>query len=107
MNPGALSHLVRIEHQTSTKSAIGENLETWVTFASGWAGIEHLSGTEGLNLRAAGSEITTRIRMRYIPGVKASMRIVYGTDIYNIVEPPTSPFEKKRELVMLCRRDAD
>ena len=107
MRAGALSHLVRIEYQTSSKSAIGEDIPVWATFASGWASIEHLSWTEGINLRAAGSEITTRIRMRYIPGVKASMRIVYGTDIYSIVEPPVSPFERKRELLMMCRRDAD
>lgn len=107
MNPGGLSHLVRIESRTeTTRSAIGEEVVTWATFASMWASIEPIRGEEGLTLRAQGSEITTRIRMRYIPDVKPAMRVVHGDDVYSILEV-YSPREKRRELEMLCSRDAD
>lgn len=107
MNPGGLSHLIRIEYKSdATRTGIGEPVVTWATFASIWASVEPLRGNEAIALRMQGAEISTRIRARYIPGVKSSMRVVHGDDIYNIVEA-YSPREAKRELEMLCSRDAD
>ena len=107
MNPGGLSHLIRIEYKSgTTRTAIGEEQVTWATFASVWAWLEPLRGLEAISLRMQGSEVTTRVRIRYIPGVKPSMRVVHGDDVFQILEV-YSPLEKRRELEMLCRKDAD
>lgn len=107
LSGGSLSHLIRIEYESgTTRSAIGEPVLTWATFASVWASVEPLRGNEAIALRMQGAEISTRIRTRYIPGVKPSMRVVHGDDIYNIHEA-YSPFERKRELEMLCSRESD
>lgn len=107
MNAGMLDHLVRIESKTeTTRSAIGEEVVVWATFASTWASIEPMRGNEAVALRMQGAEMSTRIRTRYLSGVKPAMRVVDGDDVYNILEV-YSPREKKRELEMLCSRDAD
>lgn len=107
MNPGLLTHKVAIEYISgTTRSAIGEELPTWSVFACLWARVEPLRGIESINLRMEGAEMTTRIRTRYIQGVKPAMRIKQGADTYQILEV-YSPLEKRRELEMLCRKDAD
>ena len=107
MRAGSLQHRVEIQHQTgTTRSAIGEEIPSWTVFAIRWASIEPLRGNEFISLRMQGSELTTRIKTRYLDGVKAAMRVVHGTDVYNIIEA-YSPFAKKRDLEMLCIRDAD
>ena len=107
MKAGRLRHSVTIQQDSgTTRSAIGEIVANWTAFATVWASVEPLRGTEAITLRMEGSEITTRIRTRYVDGVKPAMRVLHGTDLYNIVEV-FSPQERKAELEMLCRRDAD
>lgn len=44
----------------------GTEVITWVTLHSVWAAVEPLSGREYIISQSAQSEVTTRIRMRYL-----------------------------------------
>jgi SPP1 family predicted phage head-tail adaptor len=47
------------------------------------AAIEPLSAREFLSAKSMQSEVTTRIVVRYRPGLNATMRIKHGSRIYN------------------------
>lgn len=83
-----LRERVRIERPDETQvSATGTRVPTWTTVADRIpAEVTPLRGREYIDIRAAASEITTRIRLRYRPGMNPAMRIVHGASIYNIVE---------------------
>ena len=83
---GRLRHRVTIEQPTITQNPLtGEITEGWSTFAANIpAAIEDLSARDFIQSAAMQSEITTRITVRYLPGIKPNMRVVNGDTIYNI-----------------------
>lgn len=83
---GKLRHRVTIEQPTITQNPLtGEITEGWGAFASNLpAAIEDLSARDFIQSAAVQSEITTRITVRYLPGIKPNMRVVNGDTIYNI-----------------------
>ena len=83
---GKLRHRVTIEQPTVTQNAqTGEITEGWSVFAANIpAAIEDLSARDFIQSAAMQSEITTRITVRYLPGIKPNMRVVNGDTIYNI-----------------------
>lgn len=107
MKSSWLRHQITIQRDTGTASSvIGEDLPVWEDFITLRASVEPLHGNEAINLRMQGAEITTRIRTWYVAGVKPAMRVLFCDDVYNILEV-YSPLEKRVELMMLCRKDAD
>ena len=70
MRAGRLRHRIRIEARTDTVVS-GNTVTTWATFA------EHIP---------AAIETTTNILIRWLPGIKPSMRAVDEDDgtIYNL-----------------------
>jgi SPP1 family predicted phage head-tail adaptor len=67
-------------------NAKGNRTEAWVAFATDIpAQIEPLSARELFAAQAAQSEVTTRITIRYLPGLTAAMRIKTADGVlYNI-----------------------
>jgi len=85
---GRLRHRVVIEDRAETRDADGDPLPvTWSTFADKVpAEIAPLSARDLVAAQAAQSEVSVRITIRWLPGLKARMRIrdlVEGT-VYNI-----------------------
>ena len=83
---GRLRHRVTIEQPVVTQDqTTGAIVETWGAFAERVpAAIEPLSARDFIQSAAMQSEITTRITVRYIVGLKPNMRVVHGSTIYNI-----------------------
>lgn len=87
MNPMAqrLRHRVTIEHVTETRDADGGVVTAWATLHSKVpAEIVPLSGREFMAAQAAQAGITARLTIRYMAGITPKMRVVHGSDIYNI-----------------------
>ena len=85
MASGKLRHRVRIEEQVhATDEDTGAVSTSWQFVAVVWAAIEPLSAREFIAAAATQSAITARITIRYRPGMRASMRILHGSSIYNI-----------------------
>jgi SPP1 family predicted phage head-tail adaptor len=85
---GKLRHRITIQQPAITQDAqTGEITEGWSTFAANLpAAIEPLSARDFIQSAAMQSEITTRITVRYLAGIKPAMRIVDAAtgSIYNI-----------------------
>lgn len=68
------------------------------------ADITAISGRELIAAQAVQSKISTRIKLRYLPGLKASMRIVHRTDIYNVEGLIPDPDSGNRFVTAMCSR---
>lgn len=63
----------------------GEATETPSTFATVWASVVPWQGREFTEAGQLSAEISTRFHIRWIDGLKATMRVSYDSKIYEIV----------------------
>lgn len=102
MNPGQLDQRVLISRFTSEPDEIGQPIEAWVTLATVWAAVEPQAGREFVAGGAAQSELTTRIRLRYRPGLTSGDRVTHDGRVYD-VQSVIDYRSAKREIVLMCR----
>ena len=82
---GRLRHRITIQSLTVGQDVdTGEETESWSDlYTSVPAAIEPISVREFISSKAAQSEITTRIVIRYRAGLTPTMRILHKGKIYN------------------------
>lgn len=88
MRAGALRHNVTIQQLTEADDNQGGYTSTWTTFATAAATVAPVKGEEMLEHKKLESTITHKIFIRYISGVTAKMRIVFGSRTFEIVGAP-------------------
>ena len=105
MRLGPLRHPLLIERPIQIQDATtGDLTESWETFAEVKGSIEPLSAREFIAAKATQAEYTSRIRIRYIPGVLPSMRVIDIREdtVYELAGPPlTDPRSGKHWLTLL------
>jgi SPP1 family predicted phage head-tail adaptor len=110
MNPGDLKHrgtfrsLKRDVDGNPLVDAAGQPTGEREDFATVWCAIEPLSSRWREYFAAAqvNSEVTIRIRTRYLDGVDPSMLFVSGAHIFEILSI-IHPELAKRELHLMCK----
>jgi SPP1 family predicted phage head-tail adaptor len=102
MKAGDLKHKITLQTCTPTNNSNLEAIPTYSNFATVWAAIESISGKEYWESKTVTAETVVRIRIRYIPGVLPTMRIVYGSRIFHI-DAILHLHEQKREIHLMCR----
>ena len=102
VSAGSLKRKLTIEYKTQLADAYGSLVDTWGTHATWWASINPITGREYVSDGKVNSEVTTRIRGRYLNGVSPIMRVKYGTRIYSIVAVINIE-ERNREIELLCK----
>lgn len=105
IDPGRLRERVTIQQATATRNRIGETVQTWGTFAEVWASVEGLSGREVLQSGQQQTEVTHRVRMRYVTGLTQQMRLSWRGRTLEI----TSLLEhaNRTEHELLCTEDVE
>lgn len=81
---GKLQHRIVIEEQEASQDSNGDTVKEWTTFATVWAAIEPLSARDFISAQSVQSEVTARITIRALEGLKPRMRIVHRGKYYNI-----------------------
>jgi len=99
---GRLRHRVEIQRQVSTIDTSGETVIAWQTVDTVWAAIEPLSAKEFMAAQQMGSEISTRVTIRFRADVVASMRLLHGAAIYNIQGVLADPDSGIEYLTLPC-----
>lgn len=102
MKAGQLDQRVQIIRLVEGYDEIGQPLTDWLPIVSTWGAVEPLAGREYIAAAAAVSEVTTRIRLRYRPGITSADRVSHEGKVYGI----TSVIDHRsdhRELVLMCR----
>ncbi len=82
---GMLYHRVKVqEDQGTTKNAMGEPIEDWVTIKTRYAKIEPLTGREYWDAQQIKSNVTHTVTMRFCEGLTTKMRLVFQGRIFNL-----------------------
>jgi SPP1 family predicted phage head-tail adaptor len=103
LDPGRLRERVTIQSATEVRNAIGEVTQTWATYVERWASVEGLSGREVLLRGQQQTEVTHRVRMRYVDGLTQQMRIVWRDRTLEIASLLEHANRTEHEL--LCTED--
>ncbi len=98
---GSLRHRVTIQEATETRGTDGAVVQTWGTFATVYAEIVPLNGSEDYVAQGLNASVVYRITTRYVPDVVPKMQIVWGEREFDIVSVRNLD-ERNRWLVMNC-----
>ncbi len=99
---GSLRHLITIEHQVASENSLGEPSMAWEAFASNVRSeVKPISGRAYMEARQAQSEVSHRVRIRYLPGVAAHMRVIFE-DRRMEIEAVIDFEERHQEMLLMC-----
>jgi SPP1 family predicted phage head-tail adaptor len=102
MKAGQLDQRITVERlETTVDPDYGTSTDEWVPLMTAWAAVEPLSGREYLAGLMPVAAVTTRIRLRYRPGIKPADRVVHVGTIYRI-QSVIDTKSANRELVLMC-----
>lgn len=101
MNAGDLNRRVTIQQRATGQNAYGEPNTGWTDVATVWAAIADVNGREFMAAQATQNAVQTKITIRYRPGIVAAMRVVHGSDIYNI---EAVLGQDRQALLLMCSR---
>lgn len=106
INPGELRHRITIQKCNSNQNNYGEidinATITWSDVVTVRAGIYPISGKEFFAAETVNSEITHKVKIRYIEGISPNMRIKFNNRIFSI-ESVINFQERGIELQLLCK----
>lgn len=103
MRAGQLRDRVTIQQSTIAIESDRSRTATWSTFAERWARVEDLAGDERFSAQQVKAEVTAQIRLRYLSGLTPLMRVVHGSDTYQI-EAVIDVGGAGKEHLLLCSR---
>ena len=84
IDPGRLRERITIQQATESRNALGESVQSWTTFAERWASVDGLSSREVLLTGQQQTEVTHRVRLRYVEGFASTMRILWRGRVLEI-----------------------
>ena len=84
IDPGKLRERVTIQAATETRNAMGETTQAWSTFVERWASVQGISAREFLLSGQQNTEISHRVRLRYVEGLTSTMRILWRGRVLEI-----------------------
>lgn len=104
MKAGSLRHRIQIEERVVALDSDGERTEDWDDVFGMLipAEINPLSGRELVAAAAVHSKVSTRIRIRYRPGVTANQRAVHRGTYYSIEAVTPDQKSGVRYLTLHC-----
>ena len=102
MRAGNLRQRVTIKSKSATQDAYGDEVITWVSWATVWAAVEPLQGREFMAAKQITAEVTTRIRIRYRRGILPEWRVTFGSINYDILSIIHIE-EREREIHLMCQ----
>ena len=99
--PGQLRERVTVQQPTRTTTDLGESQLSWSTYATRWASVEGVSSREALQFGQQQVEVTHKVRMRYLNGLTAQMRLQWRSrtlDVVSVLE-----YGNRSEHVLICQ----
>ena len=101
MRAGKLRRRLIIQQAIESQGPTGEMSVVWSTFATVYGSVEPIRGREFWAAKEIQTEVTTRIRIRYLEGVNPKMQIVDGAKLYWI-NTVIDPEMRHIELQLMC-----
>lgn len=79
MRSGPLREVVVVESPVESRNALGEAVQTWETYAVRRASVEAVGYSESVRRQQTGGELSHTVRVRFVPGVRGSMRLRWAS----------------------------
>lgn len=102
MKIGHLRHRITIQKYEEYRNEWNEPIKEWVDWATVWASIEPISGREYWANVQIQAEVSHRIRIRYLPAVEPTMRVIFRGREFEI-ESIINWQERNIDLQLMCR----
>lgn len=107
MQAGKLRHKVAIYKYGESKDAVGGIVKAYTLFTYAWASVQPMLGREHFTEQRVSTEQTHRINIRYISGVESTMRIVWGTRVFEVIGAPINYMEQNKYLTFNVKETFD
>jgi SPP1 family predicted phage head-tail adaptor len=101
IDAGKLRERVTIQQASESRTAMGEVVQTWATYTDRRASVEGISSRELLQMGQSQTEASHRVRLRYVTGLKTSMRLLWRNRILEIVS--LLEHDNRTEHELLCQ----
>lgn len=105
LSAGELRDRITVQRRVNAQDPVtGETRVTWIDqWTNIPANIDDMSARDRFASQAIQPEVTTRIVIRYLPGLTSEDRIVdaVGGDVYTIEGPPIRDKDSRREYMTL------
>lgn len=98
---GTYDRKVTIQQASETQAETGEVSRSWTTFATRRAEVVELGGDELVQAQQVVQRVSHRVRLRWLDGVTAKMRLLYGARTLEVAAVRES-IARQRELELLC-----
>ena len=82
----AMNHRIVIQKQEIVKNEYGERIEVWEDFRRAWAEVRPTTGRTFWSAQQINSEITHQVVMRYVSDIKPSMRVIFKSRTFEILQ---------------------
>ena len=103
---GKMRHRITFQSFSGAVDSFGDPLQgddsQWTDVATLWAAIDPVSGKEFYVVQQSQSEVTHKVRCRYLPGLTTAMRIKYDGRLFKIIS--ILDWEERHEsLLIMCK----
>jgi SPP1 family predicted phage head-tail adaptor len=106
MRSGNLNKQITFQYKTKVTDGMGGFVVTWNDAATVWAKISTLRTDEAIIAMQTTGTAIHNVVIRYRSDVKASWRIKYGNDYWDIIGPPIDVNKEHRWLDIKCKETA-
>ncbi|WP_366923873.1 phage head closure protein [Metallumcola ferriviriculae] len=104
MRIGKLRHRVTIQEYVASRDSFGAENPEWIDLKTVWANVSPVSGKEYFASQQLSAEITTKIMMRYRPGITPKMRVIFDDRIFEIISVINLE-SQNIELNLMCKEE--
>ena len=105
IDPGKLRERIVVQQATEKRNALGETTLEWATFAERWASVDGISAREFFLSGQQQTEVTHRIRLRWLQGLTGNMRVSWRGRILEIAS--CLEHNNRSEHELLCTERVD
>jgi SPP1 family predicted phage head-tail adaptor len=102
---GALRHRITVQNKSASSDGMGGQTYSWSNVTTLWSRIEPVSAKKRFFGQKLEPVISHRIYLRYYTPLSVSMRIMFGSRIFQI-HSVISPDENKEWTILECQEGA-
>ena len=102
MQAGTLNRRVTLQAPGTTQDELGQPIPGWTDVATVWASVRHVSGLEAIKSGADVSVVKVSVRIRYLAGIDAGMRVLHGAEVFDI--RAVLPDTRRQYVDLICQK---
>lgn len=102
INAGEFRHPIIIQRLIGIQDSYGQETEKWIDVYSVHANINPIAGREFFAAERNNSEVSHKIRIRFLENITPSMRVAYQNRVFTITSV-INEYERNKVLLLMCK----